>query len=137
MINQPGELEVSWDAPAQTTRGYRLSWARVGEGFKPWTDLTGNAFPTGSSYTITGLDQSVRYKVKVRARYDEGPLEIGPRRLKQLLPAQVDASLSLRQLSECWDRLFIPAPAQPESFVSQANGNLIFSRRLRASEACA
>lgn len=109
MINQPGELEVSWDAPAQTTRDNRVSWARAGEGFKPWTDLTGNAFPTGSSYTITGLDQGVCYKVKVRARYDEGPLEIGPRRSKQMLPVPVDASHLIRQLSECRDGLSIPA----------------------------
>ena len=52
--SQPGELEVSWDAPAETPRDYRISWARVGESFLTWTDLSGNAFPTSSSYTITG-----------------------------------------------------------------------------------
>ena len=78
----------------------------------------------------------MRYKVKVRARYDEGPLEIGPRRSKQVLPVLTDTSLSRRQLSKCWDRVFIPAPAQQETFISQANGNFIFSRHLRAPEAC-
>ena len=68
--SQPGELEVSWDAPAETPRDYRISWARVGESFLTWTDLSGNAFPTSSSYTITGLEEGVRYKVKVRARYN-------------------------------------------------------------------
>ena len=68
--SQPGELEVSWDAPAETPRDYRISWARVGESFLTWTDLSGNAFPTSSSYTITGLDEGVRYKVKVRARFN-------------------------------------------------------------------
>ena len=71
--NQPGELHVSWDAPTDTPRDYRVAWARVGENFKTWTDLSGNAFPTTSSYTITGLDQGVRYKVRVRARYDGPP----------------------------------------------------------------
>ena len=52
--SQPGELEVSWDAPAETPRDYRISWARVGESFLTWTDLSGNAFPTSSSYTISG-----------------------------------------------------------------------------------
>ena len=68
--SQPGELAVSWDAPTSTPNDYRLSWARVGENFKTWTDISGNAFPTNSSYTITGLDEGVRYKVKVRARYE-------------------------------------------------------------------
>ena len=68
--SQPGELEVSWDAPAETPRDYRISWARVGESFLTWTDLSGNAFPTSSSYTISGLEEGVRYKVKVRARYN-------------------------------------------------------------------
>ncbi|MDE0077277.1 MAG: fibronectin type III domain-containing protein [Caldilineaceae bacterium] len=69
---QPSELALSWDAPASTPRDYRVSWARVGENFKTWTDESGNAFPTDPSYTITGLDEGVRYKVKVRARYDQG-----------------------------------------------------------------
>ena len=71
--NQPGELKVSWDAPTDTPRDYRVSWARVNEDFLTWTDSSGNAFPTSPSYTITGLDQGVRYKVIVRARYDGPP----------------------------------------------------------------
>ena len=43
---QPGELEVTWDVPTETPHDYRLSWARVGESFRTWTDLSGNAFPT-------------------------------------------------------------------------------------------
>ncbi len=68
---RPGELDVSWNAPSATPKDYRLSWARVGESFKTWTDTSGNAFPTSPSYTITGLDEGVRYKVKVRSRYEE------------------------------------------------------------------
>ena len=52
-----------------TPRDYRVNWARVGKNFPTWTDSSGNAFPTTPSYTITGLDQGVRYKVQVRARY--------------------------------------------------------------------
>ena len=59
--NQPGVLEVSWDAPTETPCDYRVNWARVGENFPAWTDFSGNAFPTSSSYTITDLDQGVRY----------------------------------------------------------------------------
>ena len=68
--NQPGVLEVSWDAPAETPNEYRLAWARVGEEFPSYRDNDGNAYPTSPSYTITGLDPGVRYKVKVRARYN-------------------------------------------------------------------
>ena len=68
--SQPGELEVSWDAPTDTPRDYRVNWARVGESFPTWTDLSGNSFPTSPSYTIIGVDEGVRYKVKVRARYN-------------------------------------------------------------------
>ena len=70
--SQAGVLEVTWDAPDETPVDYRLSWARTGEGFKTWTDSTGNAFPTTNAYTIPGLDAGVRYKVKVRARYSDG-----------------------------------------------------------------
>ena len=66
---QPEALTVTWSAPNETPNDYRISWARVGEDFLTWTDNLGNAFPTSPSYTITGLDQGVRYKVKLRARY--------------------------------------------------------------------
>ena len=79
--NQPGVLEVSWDSPSESPRDYRISWAKVGENFKTWTDSSGNAFPTSASHTITGLDKGVRYKVTVRARYQDGSgeLEFGGR----------------------------------------------------------
>ena len=68
--NQPGVLEVSWDAPSATPSDYRISWARADEDFLIWTDTSGNAFPTQTSYTITGLDEGVLYKIKLRARYN-------------------------------------------------------------------
>ena len=71
--NQPGELAVSWNPPMESPRDYRVMWARVGESFPSYRDNDGNAYPTSSSYTITGLDQGVRYKVKVRARYSDNP----------------------------------------------------------------
>ena len=41
----PGELSVVWDAPGETARDYRVSWAKVGEAFRTWTDLDYNAYP--------------------------------------------------------------------------------------------
>ena len=68
----PGELSVVWDAPGETARDYRVSWAKVGEAFRTWTDLDYNAYPTTASLTISGLEGGSRYKVMVRARYDGG-----------------------------------------------------------------
>ena len=51
---------------------YRVNWTVHNASYPTWTDLSGNAFPTGNSYTITGLDHGTLYKVRVRARYD-GP----------------------------------------------------------------
>ena len=67
-----GVVEASWEAPAEEPRDYRIAWAKVGEGFRTWTDLTVNAFPVNSSHTITDLEEGAEYKVMVRARYDGG-----------------------------------------------------------------
>ena len=69
--NQPGVLEISWDAPAETPLDYRVSWARVGESFPSRPDDPGNAYPTRPSHMSMGLDQGVRYQVQVRARYED------------------------------------------------------------------
>lgn len=66
---RPGALEVSWNAPPDAPLDYHLTWARAGESFPTTSDDPGNAFPTTSSFLITGLDQGVRYQVRVRARY--------------------------------------------------------------------
>ena len=70
--SNPGELSVDWDAPGETARDYRVSWAKVGEAFRTWTDLDYNAFPTAASLTVSGLEGGSRYKVMVRARYEGG-----------------------------------------------------------------
>ena len=66
----PGTIQASWEAPSETPVDYRISWAKVGDPYLTWTDLTGNAFPTDPSHTITGLEEGETYNVKVRARYD-------------------------------------------------------------------
>ena len=65
----PGTIRAAWDAPSEVPVDYRLSWAKVGTQFLTWTDLSGNAFPTDTSYTITGLEEDETYKLMVRARY--------------------------------------------------------------------
>ena len=74
----PGVLAITWDAPSQAPRDYRLVWAKVGEGFSSWKSSVGNAFPTTESWTLSGLEGGVEYKVRVRARYDRTALRPGP-----------------------------------------------------------
>ena len=69
---ESGVIEAVWDAPAEAPRDYRISWAKVGESFRTWTDLSGNAFPTGTSHVISNLEEGEEHKVMVRARYDSG-----------------------------------------------------------------
>ena len=70
----PGVLDVSWDAPTGAApTDYRVNWARSGEDYPPWTDNTANLHPTTTSQQLTDLDEGVEYKVRVRARYHDGP----------------------------------------------------------------
>ena len=67
---QPGTIQIAWEAPSEQPLEYRITWAKSGENFPDWRDPVGNAFPTGSSHTITDLDEGEEYQIKVRARYD-------------------------------------------------------------------
>ena len=69
---QPGAIQVTWQAPGETPKDYRVAWAKVGEPFLTWTNLAGNAFPTAPDHTITDLEEGEQYKVRTRARYDSG-----------------------------------------------------------------
>ena len=66
---ESGVIEAAWNAPGEAPIDYRISWAKAGESYRAWTDPDGNAFPTGTSHTISDLDEGEEYKVKVRARY--------------------------------------------------------------------
>ena len=72
--DSPGVLDVSWDAPTGAApTDYRVNWARSGEDYPPWTDNAANLHPTTTSQQLTDLDEGVEYKVRVRARYHDGP----------------------------------------------------------------
>ncbi len=70
--DSPGTLAVSWDAPDTSPSDYRVNWARADESYPAWTSDEGNRHPEGTSVELTGLDQDVEYKVRVRARYHKG-----------------------------------------------------------------
>ena len=86
--NNPGKLAISWDAPEpndSTLSDYRTAWTPQDEDYVSWRDPNeehrGNAYPTGTTLTLTGLKQDTGYKVMVRARYNrngEGQRWSGP-----------------------------------------------------------
>ena len=69
---QSGTIQITWDAPGETPRDYRVAWAEAGENFLPRGDPAGNAFPTSPGHTVTDLEEGEEYKVKVRTRYGDG-----------------------------------------------------------------
>ena len=66
---EAGTLVVTWDAPSPAPNDYRVNWAKASEDFPSYRDNHGNEYPTTNGFTITGLDQGVEYKVKVKVRY--------------------------------------------------------------------
>ena len=67
-----GELDISWNAHPESPTSYRLVWAPDGEDFPTIDDTGQNAYPTGNSHTVTGLDADSTYRVKVRAKWSTG-----------------------------------------------------------------
>ena len=75
--DSPGTLAMSWDTPGQTPTDYRVNWAKSAEDFPSYAENDGNAYLTTNSHTVTGLDEGVEYKVRVRARYRGDELNEG------------------------------------------------------------
>ena len=77
----PGELVITWDAPSNAPDDYRLTWKKSDGKWHSYKNANtvegGNAFPTGTSHTVTGLEEGTEYRARVRARYfdDNGNLE--------------------------------------------------------------
>ena len=66
----PGTIQATWEEPDRDPVRYRISWAKVGEPYRTWSDQSANAFPTEPTHTITGLEGGQTYKVAVRADYN-------------------------------------------------------------------
>ena len=72
----PGELVITWEAPSRAPGDYRVTWKKSDGKWPSYknenTALGGNAFPTVTSHTVTGLEEGAEYSVRVRARYHDG-----------------------------------------------------------------
>ena len=77
----PGELVIAWDAPSRAPNDYRVTWKKSDGKWHSYKHANtvdgGNAFPTGTSHTVTALEEGTAYQARVRARYfnDNGDLE--------------------------------------------------------------
>ena len=76
-----GGLVMTWDAPTDAPDDYRVTWKKSDGKWHSYKHANtvdgGNAFPTGTSHTVTGLEEGTAYQARVRARYfnDNGNLE--------------------------------------------------------------
>ena len=72
----PGELVITWDAPSDAPDDYRVTWKKSDGKWPSYknenTAQGGNAFPTESSHTVTGLEEGTEYSARVRTRYHDG-----------------------------------------------------------------
>ena len=77
----PGELAITWDAPSRAPTDYRVTWKKSDGKWPSYKNENtvdgGNAFPTGTSHTVSDLEEGTEYSVRVRARYhnSEGNVE--------------------------------------------------------------
>ena len=74
-VSAAGEtsIDVSWSAHPDGASDYRVAWKPANEGWKAHDNPDGNAYPTSTSYSITGLEPDTTYKVRVKARFESGP----------------------------------------------------------------
>ena len=68
-----GELVITWDAPGNAPDDYRVTWKKSDGKWRSYKHANtvdgGNAFPSSTSHTVTGLEEGTAYKARVRARY--------------------------------------------------------------------
>ena len=73
--HQPGQLVITWQAPASAPTDYRVSWANADLNWLSWKDANepqrANEYPLADVTTITlsDLTPGDTYKVQMRSRY--------------------------------------------------------------------
>ena len=57
----PGELAISWDTPSRAPSDYRVTWKKSSGKWASYKKANtvdgGNAFPTGTSHSVTGMEE--------------------------------------------------------------------------------
>ena len=94
-----GQLLLTWQAPAAPNADptdYHLNWAKSAEDYPADTAEAGNAHPTGTTHTLTGLEYDIQYNIRVRVRYTDGENAGGD-------PEQ-GTSLCCWLVSQCWQQ---------------------------------
>ncbi len=67
-----GMLRIRWTHADPSPTDYQVSWAKLSENFPAPSDDAGNAYPSVALHVVTGLDGGAVYKVRVRARHQDG-----------------------------------------------------------------
>ena len=70
-----GQLLLTWTtprAPDADPTDYHLNWGKSAEDYPADTAEAGNAHPTTTTHTLTGLEYDTDYNIRVRARYSDG-----------------------------------------------------------------
>ena len=70
-----GQLVLTWGSPAAPhaePTDYHVNWAKSAEDYPADTAEAGNAHPTTTTHTLTGLEYDIQYNIRVRARYTDG-----------------------------------------------------------------
>ena len=70
-----GQLVLTWQTPAAPNADptdYHVNWGKSAEDYPADTAETGNAHPTTTTHTLTGLKYDTDYNIRVRARYSDG-----------------------------------------------------------------
>ena len=107
----PGELVIAWDAPGNAPDDYRVTWKKSTASWPSHrsenTVAGGNAFPSGTSHTVTGLEEGTAYKARVRARYHNSG-----GRVEKSGPWSATEEIAVAQT---------PLPAKPTGLVTAAS----------------
>ena len=73
--NDTGQLLLTWTAPRAPNADptdYHVNWGKSAEDYPADTAEAGNAHPTTTTHTLTGLEYDTDYNIRVRARYSDG-----------------------------------------------------------------
>ncbi len=125
-----GQVVLSWNDPDNSSiTGWQMRHGKVGESWNNWSDIDGSDART-TSHTVTGLDNDVRYRFRIRAKNDAGA---GTRStVRQAMPTASSVSLDIADVTAAENEAFVftvtasPVPSSEVRFrytVTAASGD--------------